>query len=48
MPVGNGTVPAYSGSPDLAGTVNLVRLTGTGEVVVTRERLLRDRDPVLP
>jgi hypothetical protein len=40
MRVGNGVVPAYySGSPDLAGTVNLVRLTTTGEVVVTRERL---------
>ena len=41
MRVGNGVVPAYySGSPDLAGTVNLVRLTTTGEVVVTREKLL--------
>jgi DNA repair exonuclease SbcCD nuclease subunit len=40
MRVGNGVVPAYySGSPDLAGTVNLVRLTTAGEVVVTRERL---------
>jgi calcineurin-like phosphoesterase family protein len=40
MRVGNGVVPAYySGSPDLAGTVNLVRLTAAGEVVVTRERL---------
>ena len=38
--VGNGVVPAYySGSPDLAGTVNLVRLTADGEVVVTREPL---------
>jgi DNA repair exonuclease SbcCD nuclease subunit len=38
--VGNGVVPAYySGSPDLAGTVNLIRLTAAGEVVVTRERL---------
>jgi DNA repair exonuclease SbcCD nuclease subunit len=38
--VGNGVVPAYySGSPDLAETVNLVRLTAAGEVVVTREPL---------
>ena len=43
MRVGNGIVPAYySGSPDLARTVNLVRLTGAGEVVVTREGLLID------
>jgi DNA repair exonuclease SbcCD nuclease subunit len=40
MRVGNGVVPAYySGSPDLAETVNLVRLTVAGEVVVTREPL---------
>lgn len=40
MRVGNGTVPAfYSGSPELAGTVNLVRLTAGGEAVVTREAL---------
>ena len=40
MRVGNGAVPAYySGSPDLAGTVNLIRLTTIGEVVVTREGL---------
>jgi DNA repair exonuclease SbcCD nuclease subunit len=40
MRVGNGIVPAYySGSPELAGTVNLVRLTAAGEVVVTRELL---------
>jgi DNA repair exonuclease SbcCD nuclease subunit len=40
MRVGNGVVPAYySGSPELAGTVNLVRLTAAGEVVVTRESL---------
>jgi DNA repair exonuclease SbcCD nuclease subunit len=38
--VGNGVVPAYySGSPNLAETVNLVRLTAGGEVVVTREPL---------
>jgi DNA repair exonuclease SbcCD nuclease subunit len=40
MRVGNGAVPAfYSGSPELAGTVNLVRLTAAGETVVTREKL---------
>jgi DNA repair exonuclease SbcCD nuclease subunit len=38
--VGNGVVPAYySGSPELAGTVNLIRLTANGETIVTRERL---------
>jgi DNA repair exonuclease SbcCD nuclease subunit len=38
--VGDGIVPAYySGSPDLAETVNLVRLTAAGDVVVTREPL---------
>jgi len=36
--VGTGAVPAfYSGSPDLAKTVNVVRLTGNGTVTVTRE-----------
>jgi DNA repair exonuclease SbcCD nuclease subunit len=36
--VGSGAVEAYySGSPDHAGTVNLIRLTVAGEVVVTRE-----------
>ncbi len=40
MRVGDGTLPAYySGSPELARTVNLVRLTAAGEVVVTREAL---------
>ena len=35
--VGTGKVPAYySGSPDLAKTVNVVRLTGNGDVEVTR------------
>jgi DNA repair exonuclease SbcCD nuclease subunit len=44
MRVGNGTVPAYySGSPALAQTVNLVRLTAAGEIVVTREALVRQR-----
>ena len=36
--VGSGSVPAYySGSPDYAQTVNAVRLTVDGQVVVTRE-----------
>ena len=40
--VGGGTVPAYySGSPDYVGTVNLVRLTHNGEVIVTREAVDR-------
>jgi len=34
-------VPAYySGSPELARTVNLVRLTAAGDVVVTRQDLV--------
>lgn len=38
--VGNGVVPAYySGSPEWAKTVNVVRLTPQGEVLVTREPL---------
>ena len=42
MRVGDGAVPAYySGSPELARTVNLVRLTRLGEVIVTRETLRR-------
>jgi DNA repair exonuclease SbcCD nuclease subunit len=41
-PVGDGTVLAfYSGSPEHARTVNLIRLSATGEVVVTREPLER-------
>jgi DNA repair exonuclease SbcCD nuclease subunit len=41
MRVGYGAVPAYySGSPELAGTVNLIRLAASGELLVTRERLL--------
>jgi hypothetical protein len=41
MRVGNGAVPAfYSGSPELARTVNLVRLTAAGDVVITREPLI--------
>lgn len=39
-PVGDGTVPAYySGSPDLAGTVNVVRLSRASGVSVSREPL---------
>jgi DNA repair exonuclease SbcCD nuclease subunit len=38
--VGQGAVPAYySGSPDLAQTVNMVRLLGDGEVEVRRHPL---------
>jgi DNA repair exonuclease SbcCD nuclease subunit len=38
--VGNGAVPAYySGSPEWAKTVNLVRLSEAGGVIVTRESL---------
>jgi DNA repair exonuclease SbcCD nuclease subunit len=39
--IGDGRVPAYySGCPDLAKTVNLVRLCADGEVIVTREPIL--------
>jgi DNA repair exonuclease SbcCD nuclease subunit len=38
--VGNGAVPAYySGSPDYVRTVNLVRLTASGDVIVSREEV---------
>lgn len=38
--VGNGVIPAYySGSPEWAKTVNRVRLTAGGEVIVSRESL---------
>jgi DNA repair exonuclease SbcCD nuclease subunit len=38
--VGNGVVPAYySGSPEYAGTVNVVRLSDCGGVTVTRAPL---------
>ncbi len=41
--VGTGKVPAfYSGSPDLAKTVNVVRLTHNGRVEVTREPIAWD------
>jgi DNA repair exonuclease SbcCD nuclease subunit len=44
MQVGDGTVLAYySGSPELAQTVNLVRLTTAGKIVVSREALVRQR-----
>lgn len=40
--VGDGSVPAYySGSPDCAGTVNLVRFSARDGVVVTREPIRR-------
>jgi len=42
--VGCGAVPAYySGSPEYVHTINLVRLTALGKVVVTREKVLPDR-----
>jgi DNA repair exonuclease SbcCD nuclease subunit len=41
--VGSGIVPAYySGSPEWAKTVNLVRFTKIGDVIVTREPLPPD------
>src|SRR5262249_8105002 len=41
-----GAVAAYySGSPEYAGTVNVVRLTATGEVAVTRAALDIAREP---
>ena len=41
--VGNGAVPAwYSGSPDLAKTVNRVQLAADGTVTVTREKIVWD------
>ncbi len=43
--VGDGAVPAYySGSPEWAKTVNLVRLTATGDLLVTREALAFDEN----
>ncbi len=39
-PVGNGHVTAYySGSPDYAGTVNVIRLLGNGQIEVSRSSL---------
>jgi len=44
--VGNGVVAAYySGSPEYAGTVNLVRLTTLGDVTVRRTELAIAREP---
>jgi len=44
--VGNGRLAAYySGSPEFAGTFNVVRLGGAGGISVTRERLAIARDP---
>jgi DNA repair exonuclease SbcCD nuclease subunit len=41
--VGDGSIPAYySGSPEWAKTVNLVRLSATEGVLVSREILLND------
>jgi DNA repair exonuclease SbcCD nuclease subunit len=43
--IGNGVVPAYySGSPEYAGTVNVVRLSDTGGVTVTRAPLVIARE----
>jgi DNA repair exonuclease SbcCD nuclease subunit len=43
VPVGDGTVPAYySGSPDLAGTANVVRLCPATGVTVSRAALRWD------
>ena len=44
--VGNGRAPAYySGSPEYAGTINLVRLTAQGEVIVSPLALDIAREP---
>jgi DNA repair exonuclease SbcCD nuclease subunit len=44
--VGNGTVAAYySGSPEFAGSFNVVRLAGDGSIGVTRAVLDIARDP---
>jgi len=44
--VGNGATAAYySGSPEYAGTINLVRLTRQGEVVVSHLALDIAREP---
>ena len=43
LPVGDGSVPAYySGSPDLAKSVNVVRCAADGSLQVTREALRTD------
>jgi len=42
-PVGDGSVPAYySGSPDLAGTANVIRMTAAQGVRVSRAALTWD------
>jgi DNA repair exonuclease SbcCD nuclease subunit len=44
--VGNGAIAAYySGSPEYAGTINIVRLTEAGPVAVTRVELDIAREP---
>src|SRR5262245_944717 len=44
--IGNGGIPAYySGSPEYAGTVNVIRLSGNGDVNVTRAALDVAREP---
>src|SRR5262245_4179151 len=44
--IGNGGVLAYySGSPEYAGTVNVVRMSGTGAVTVTRAEVDIAREP---
>jgi hypothetical protein len=35
----------YSGSPEYAGTINVVRLSGDGDVAVTRAALEIAREP---
>jgi DNA repair exonuclease SbcCD nuclease subunit len=46
MKVGNGGIAAYySGSPEYAGTVNVVRLTSDGPVAVSRAELDIAREP---
>lgn len=43
QPAGDGSVPAYySGSPELAKTVNIVRITAAGAVDVSRHPLILD------
>jgi DNA repair exonuclease SbcCD nuclease subunit len=45
---GEGVAAYYSGSPEYAGTVNVVRLAASGEVVVTLHELdiAREVEPV--
>jgi DNA repair exonuclease SbcCD nuclease subunit len=45
-PVGDRSVPAYySGSPDLAGTANVIRISAKYGVIVSREPLRWDQQP---